>query len=108
MLAVRRQGSFWSFVMPAGTSQPWACAQTGAEPTRTAHKQENRNSRNITAPSRITPQAQYGFAEQKFGTVARPVGLSITAKSAGFSFHSQRALASSSRFCLNASTHFRM
>src|SRR5271166_4588214 len=48
---------------------------------------------------------QKGLAEQKFGTVARPIGLSITLRSAGFSFHSQRPAASCSRFFLNASTH---
>src|SRR5882762_4316101 len=51
---------------------------------------------------------QKGLAEQWLGTVARPIGLSIAARSAGFSFHSQRPVASCSRFCLNASTHCRI
>jgi hypothetical protein len=48
---------------------------------------------------------QKGFAEQRFGTAGSAMGLSIAAMSAGFSFHSQRAFARSSRFFLNASTH---
>ena len=50
-------------------------------------------------------RSQKGLAVQKFGTVARPVGLSITLRSAGFSFHWQRPAAICSRFCLNTTTH---
>src|SRR5262249_23488538 len=46
--ARRMQGSFWSFVMPFGTSHPWVWARTGARPMVMAHRNEKTSLRYMT------------------------------------------------------------
>jgi hypothetical protein len=48
---------------------------------------------------------QKGRAEQWFGTLGSPVGLSIESRFVGWLFHRHRPAASSSLFFLNAFTH---